>query len=159
MAYLLTHPKFDQEVQLSDIGDGAYRALLGSMFYAIDNHTNWSVPVRDISTVSPTYTLSARDELETAGWWIHLHDDILLAVAGPRDREVLMRRCQSDRAPITTEVRQHVYERDGFSCVECASREDLTLDHIWPWSRGGTDEPSNLRALCRSCNSRKGAKV
>jgi 5-methylcytosine-specific restriction protein A len=33
--------------------------------------------------------------------------------------------------------------------------DDLTLDHIIPKVRGGTDERSNLGVLCRQCNSRK----
>lgn len=32
---------------------------------------------------------------------------------------------------------------------------DLTVDHVVPKSRGGTDHPSNLAVLCRGCNSRK----
>jgi 5-methylcytosine-specific restriction endonuclease McrA len=31
-----------------------------------------------------------------------------------------------------------------------------TTDHIVPWSAGGGDEPSNLRAAHRVCNSRRG---
>ena len=31
----------------------------------------------------------------------------------------------------------------------------LTIDHIRPRSRGGTDDPSNLQVLCRKCNSSK----
>lgn len=31
----------------------------------------------------------------------------------------------------------------------------LTLDHRVPISRGGSSDPSNLQAACRSCNSRK----
>jgi HNH endonuclease len=63
------------------------------------------------------------------------------------------------RASIPAAVRELVYRRDGRCCVECAATDDLTLDHIFPWSRGGSDQPINLRTLCRSCNSRKGAKV
>jgi hypothetical protein len=48
--------------------------------------------------------------------------------------------------------------RDGCQCKVCGSIESLTLDHVLPLSRGGTDEPDNLQILCRSCNSRKGAR-
>lgn len=46
----------------------------------------------------------------------------------------------------------------NFSCVICGSKENLTIDHIRPVKFGGTDEYSNLQILCKSCNSRKGAK-
>jgi 5-methylcytosine-specific restriction protein A len=32
---------------------------------------------------------------------------------------------------------------------------DLTVDHIMPKARGGSDERSNLSILCRACNSSK----
>lgn len=63
------------------------------------------------------------------------------------------------RSPISAEVRQRVFERDEFCCVRCGSTEGLSLDHIYPWSLGGTDDPDNLQTLCRPCNSRKGARV
>lgn len=56
-------------------------------------------------------------------------------------------------------LRRLVYERDGYQCVRCGSEDDLTLDHIIPWSSGGADEESNLQTMCRSCNSSKGARV
>lgn len=56
-------------------------------------------------------------------------------------------------------IRSAVFERDEFRCVECAATDDLTLDHIHPWSLGGKDTVENLRLLCRSCNSRKGARI
>lgn len=40
----------------------------------------------------------------------------------------------------------------------CDQTTDLTVDHIIPLSRGGTDELSNLRFLCRCHNSSKGDK-
>jgi hypothetical protein len=40
----------------------------------------------------------------------------------------------------------------------CGQTTELTIDHIVPLSRGGTDELSNLRFLCPSHNSSKGDK-
>jgi 5-methylcytosine-specific restriction endonuclease McrA len=40
----------------------------------------------------------------------------------------------------------------------CNVAEHLTVDHIQAISRGGTDELVNLRFLCRSHNSSKGAR-
>jgi hypothetical protein len=49
-----------------------------------------------------------------------------------------------------------VSARDGCFCVKCHSTDDLTLDHIVPRSKGGSDDKSNLQILCRCCNSSKG---
>ena len=40
-------------------------------------------------------------------------------------------------------------------CVYCYSNEKLTIDHIVPLSRGGTNEMNNLVLACKSCNSAK----
>ncbi|MHB8652439.1 MAG: HNH endonuclease [Terriglobia bacterium] len=38
----------------------------------------------------------------------------------------------------------------------CGEHQSLTVDHLVPLSRGGTDDLSNLRFLCRAHNSAKG---
>lgn len=63
------------------------------------------------------------------------------------------------RAPIPDAIRAAVYERDGRRCVRCGSFEDLTLDHIHPHSRGGSDTLDNLQTLCQPCNSAKRDRV
>lgn len=63
------------------------------------------------------------------------------------------------RAFIPDSVRQLVYARDSYRCVTCGSPDYLTLDHIRPWSLGGSDDEANLQTMCQSCNSRKGARV
>lgn len=50
-------------------------------------------------------------------------------------------------------LRQTVFARDGNVCVRCKSPSDLTIDHIFPRSIGGTHAITNLRTLCRPCNS------
>lgn len=51
-----------------------------------------------------------------------------------------------------------VGRRDGFHCQRCSVTTDLTIDHVAPLIRGGTNDLDNLQILCRSCNSRKGDK-
>jgi hypothetical protein len=46
----------------------------------------------------------------------------------------------------------------NFACVQCGSEKELSIDHIKPKSKGGSDEESNLQILCKSCNSSKGNK-
>lgn len=40
-------------------------------------------------------------------------------------------------------------------CVACGSDEDLSIDHVYPVSKGGKLIPGNAVVLCRSCNSKK----
>lgn len=54
---------------------------------------------------------------------------------------------------VPTPLRQTVYARDGNRCVRCGATDDLTIDHIFPQSIGGTHALENLRTLCRPCNS------
>lgn len=63
------------------------------------------------------------------------------------------------RKKVPAWIRDHVFERDAYACVQCGAVEDLTLDHIHPWSLGGKDTVNNLRVLCRPCNSSKGARI
>lgn len=63
------------------------------------------------------------------------------------------------RPHIPNSLRFAVYERDNYTCLHCGTSEQLSLDHIHPYSLGGKDTRDNLQTLCRPCNSRKGARV
>jgi len=43
------------------------------------------------------------------------------------------------------------------ACCYCGSKENLSVDHIIPKSKGGTDFGENLIWSCKSCNSSKGS--
>lgn len=43
-------------------------------------------------------------------------------------------------------------------CVKCGATENLTIDHIKPLSKGGTNSKRNLQCLCGPCNWKKGSK-
>ncbi|WP_229891687.1 HNH endonuclease [Streptomyces lavendofoliae] len=59
------------------------------------------------------------------------------------------------RLPISATKRARILDRDGHRCRKCGVAEDLTIDHVLHWSRGGSNADDNLRVLCRSCNSRR----
>ena len=55
------------------------------------------------------------------------------------------------------EVREYLLEKWGRQCAYCdAEHAPLTIDHIHPTSRGGSDRVSNLALACFPCNQRKG---
>lgn len=52
-----------------------------------------------------------------------------------------------------------VLRRHGYKCAICGNLENLSIDHIVPVSKGGTNTRDNIQPLCKSCNSRKGNRV
>lgn len=63
------------------------------------------------------------------------------------------------RPPIPKEVVDAVWRRDGGRCVYCGSTENLHLDHIIPFSKGGDTSVENLQLLCQKCNLQKSNKI
>lgn len=65
---------------------------------------------------------------------------------------------------VSKETRSFVLDRNGFTCQMCGAvagephpydssrKTRLHIGHIVDKSMGGTDDPSNLRALCSVCN-------
>lgn len=43
-------------------------------------------------------------------------------------------------------------------CAACGKRRKLTVDHVVPVTKGGSNDPSNLQLLCKPCNSSKGVR-
>jgi len=80
------------------------------------------------------------------------------SLIGPRPKP-LTRKATVYQRQLPLSLRMAVITRDGFACQRCAQREQLSVDHIVPRSRGGMDTLDNLQTLCRSCNSKKGQKV
>uniref|UniRef100_A0A6M3IIH1 Putative homing endonuclease n=1 Tax=viral metagenome TaxID=1070528 RepID=A0A6M3IIH1_9ZZZZ len=55
-----------------------------------------------------------------------------------------------------------VYSQDHICAGKCHRRyptSRLTVDHIYPLSRGGLLVRKNVQALCKRCNSSKGSKL
>jgi hypothetical protein len=75
------------------------------------------------------------------------------------ERHPVVRAC--DREPIPYHVRSAVWFRDSGKCELCGDRDFAGrglawhLDHITPWSAGGSDKSTNLRVLCEPHNTRR----
>lgn len=64
------------------------------------------------------------------------------------------------RARLPADLRNTIFDRDGARCRYCGSTEGpFHVDHVVPFSKGGSDEPGNLVIACMACNLSKGAKT
>jgi len=59
------------------------------------------------------------------------------------------------------QLRVRILDRDCSLCQPCLRAQRVTVatevDHIIPKAAGGTDEPSNLQAICNTCHFAKTA--
>lgn len=55
-------------------------------------------------------------------------------------------------------LRKTILQRDKHLCQDCLPDRvtpATQVDHVKPKADGGTDDPANLRSLCRPCHDRK----
>lgn len=62
------------------------------------------------------------------------------------------------RQDVKQSIKNKVKKRDG-KCVMCCSTENLSVDHIIPYSVSFDNTLFNLVAMCVECNERKGNKT
>jgi hypothetical protein len=152
MAQVRLDERFVSRREIRTLSDRAFRLHVSAICWSAEYQTAGVIPrqgLRIIANVRGPRT--AAEELVTAELWERLSDDAYRIKPG----------CFSiDRDPrYGAGQRERIYKRDGHRCVRCGATEDLTLDHIHPRSLAGNDSDDNLRTLCRSCNSSKGARV
>lgn len=73
----------------------------------------------------------------------------------------ILGRLKPGKCPGHAALRAFVIRRDGGRCRWCGNRDPLQLvaDHVVSRRNGGSHHPSNLQALCQSCNARKAGLV
>ncbi|TXH08324.1 MAG: HNH endonuclease [Hyphomicrobiaceae bacterium] len=62
------------------------------------------------------------------------------------------------RAPFSNATRQRILDYYDHTCVYC-EYEATTVDHVIPYTYGGSDEDDNLVACCSICNSIASNKI
>jgi len=66
------------------------------------------------------------------------------------------------RKTLSKKIRFEVFKRDSFTCQYCGAKAPdviLHVDHIEPWSKGGSNDIINLVTSCSTCNLGKGANT
>jgi hypothetical protein len=82
----------------------------------------------------------------------------LHVVATPEDAEARPNGRLS--GPVWRALRAAIFQRDNYTCQYCGARGvPLECDHVYPISRGGSDDPSNLATACFRCNRSKRDKL
>lgn len=51
-----------------------------------------------------------------------------------------------------------VLVRDKYKCAYCGEKAN-TIDHVWPKSKGGIHDWTNVVAACQPCNQKKGDRT
>ena len=113
------------------------------------NQSEWARRVRELRTEEGYLILTHHDRSELKP------GQYLLETAKPQPA--------FERA-LSKETRALVLDRNGFTCQMCGTaagephpydptrKTRLHIGHIIDKSKGGSDEPSNLRAICSVCN-------
>jgi hypothetical protein len=116
---------------------------------ASGNVSEWARRVRELRDEEGYQILTHRDRRELKPGQYLLETD---------------KRLPSFARSISKETRAYVLERNGYTCQMCglaAGDPDpfdptrtvrLTMGHIIDKSKGGSDSPNNLRAICTNCN-------
>jgi 5-methylcytosine-specific restriction endonuclease McrA len=122
-----------------------------------------SKEIQEASGWKAEWARRLRELRDEQGWPILSHKDRANLKPGQYILESKKRRPAFAR-DISKETRAFVLERNGYTCQMCgmaAGDPDpyhngrtvrLTMGHITDKSKGGSDDRSNLRAVCTNCN-------
>jgi len=114
-----------------------------------NNQSEWARRIRELRTEE--------------GFLILTHNDRSELKPGQYLLETTKPQPAFERA-ISKETRAYVLDRNGFTCQMCGAvagephpydstrKTRLHIGHITDKSKGGSDDPANLRAICSVCN-------
>lgn len=87
---------------------------------------------------------------------MHREGALLFKAVG---RDDIPRRTDIESLPNYRTHKHTLYGKQEGNCTGCRTHfpfRNLTIDHVIPQAKGGTDHPDNLQLLCGACNSMKG---
>jgi HNH endonuclease. len=142
---------------------GGARAQLRAHFLANIGRVMGSDELRDVAGGISEWARRVRELRTEEGYLILTNNDRSDLKPGQYLLETPKPQPAFERA-ISKETRAYVLDRNGFTCQMCGAvagephpydptrKTRLHLGHIIDKSMGGTDDASNLRAICSVCN-------
>ena len=139
------------------------RARLRAHFLANIGRVMSSDELREVAGGITEWARRVRELRGEEGYQILTHNDRSDLKPGEYLLEDPKPRPAFERS-ISKEIRAMVLDRNGFTCQMCGAvagephpydstrKTRLHIGHIIDKSMGGSDDPSNLRALCSVCN-------
>lgn len=145
---LARQPKYAEvKAPLSKYSSGTYENRFGSRNQALLAFEQWATEDAVAKDLEPEDTLES--DIPRG------HEGVTLPRVSGRSRS-------NPREP-SERLRFAVLLRDGFSCQSCGRSPlkerdvELHIDHIVPYSKGGSTAKDNLITRCSRCNLGKGA--
>ena len=142
------------------------RAKLREHFLANIGRVMDSNELREVAGDITEWARRVRELRNEEGYQIQTHNDRSDLKPGQYILEDPKPQSAFERS-ISKETRAFVLDRNGFTCQMCGAvagephpydpsrNTRLHIGHIVDKSQGGTDHPSNLRALCSICNEHR----
>lgn len=76
-----------------------------------------------------------------------------------KNRQYKRRALEKNAGHFTPTEWKEVLGKYGENCLKCGSTEHVTVDHVIPLIKGGSNTKDNLQPLCLTCNCSKGTKT
>lgn len=142
---------------------GGARGKLRAHFLANVGRVMDSSELRAVANNQSEWARRIRELRTEEGYQILTHNDRSELKPGQYLLETPKPQPAFERA-ISKETRAIVLDRNGFTCQMCGAvagephpydqtrKTRLHIGHVIDKSKGGSDEPSNLRAICSICN-------
>lgn len=144
-------------------GNQGARAKLRAYFLARIGQILESKELQEVAGGISEWARRVRELRNEEGYPILTHNDLSELKPGQYLLQTAKPQPAFERA-ISKELRSLVLDRNGFTCQMCGAaagephpydptrKTRLHIGHIVDKSAGGSDEPSNLRAICSVCN-------
>lgn len=121
----------------------------GNHYCQIDNKNT----INKISNLKKATTFDTKEQAEHV--LIRACKKLKDFVVTEVDETELIDDTKEKRKKFTTKERTKIYNKNKGRCAICGRFvpfDEFTVDHIFPLSKGGTNELKNLQCTCKTCN-------